>query len=187
MKKVMLYFGSFNPIHAGHIALAEYAVAHTPVDELWFVLSPQNPLKQKSDLWDDSFRLQLAREAAEPRGMQVSDIEFSLPRPNYTYRTLQVLSGQYHDNEFSMLIGADNYNLFGRWRNHQEILAKHTVYVYPRPGIEADRTLFPQMQWLDAPLFPISSTQIRENMAEHRPITGMVTPEVEQMLARLNR
>lgn len=183
-KQVLLYFGSFNPIHTGHLALAEYALAHTPTDELWFVLSPQNPLKQDSGLWDDKFRLQLARIAAEPRGMQVSDIEFSLPRPNYTYRTLQALSARYPGIEFSMLIGADNYNLFSRWRNHCEILARYRIYVYPRAGIDADRTQFPQMTWLDAPLLPISSTQIREKLAAHEPITGMVTDEVEKILVR---
>lgn len=184
-KETILYFGSFNPIHNGHMALAEYALSNTDAEELWFVLSPQNPLKQQSGLWDDDLRLKLARAATANSTMRVCDIEFGLPKPNYTYRTLDVLTTRYPERVFSILIGADNYEIFDHWKHYQTILENHKIYVYPRKDTTPDFTKFPQMEWLNAPLYPISSTEIRDNMTAGKPISGMVPQAVEEILQTL--
>ena len=175
MKKVTLYFGSFNPIHNGHIGLGVYLLEHADVDELWYVVSPQNPLKQRADLWDDGLRYRLACEATKgnPR-LRVSDVEFELPKPSYTVNTLRILSEKYPDHQFSLLIGADNYAIFDKWYCYDEILRDYEVYVYPREGVEVDKTKFPQMKWLDAPLYPISSTMIRERLARCEAVDELI-------------
>lgn len=178
----MLYFGSFNPIHVGHVALAECALEASGADELWFVLSPQNPLKASEGLWNDELRLRLARAAVVDGRMRVSDVELGMPKPNYTYMTLRYLRERYVGWRFSLLIGADNYVIFDRWRHYEEILAWHDVYVYPREGCVADRSVFPQMRWIDAPLFPVSATEVREKMARGERITGLVPEGVEKII-----
>ena len=175
MKKVALYFGSFNPIHNGHIGLGEYLLEHADIDELWYVVSPQNPLKQRVDLWDDELRYRLACIATNnnPR-LKVCDVEFHLPIPSYTINTLRVLSERYKNYQFSLLIGADNYQIFDRWYCYDEILRDYSIYVYPREGVEVDYNKFPQMHWLDAPLYPISSTMIRGNLSRMEDIGDLV-------------
>ena len=175
MKKVALYFGSFNPIHNGHIGLGEYLLEHADVDELWYVVSPQNPLKKRADLWDDELRYRLACEATKGNEcMGVCDVEFDLPKPSYTVNTLRILSERYPDCQFSLLIGADNYQIFDKWYCYEEILCDYTIYVYPREGVEVDMTKFPQMKWLDAPLYPISSTMVRERLARGESVDDLV-------------
>ena len=174
-KKVALYFGSFNPIHNGHIGLGEYLLEHADVDELWFVVSPQNPLKKRADLWDDELRFRLACEATKGNErMAVCDVEFDLPKPSYTVNTLRMLSKKYPNCKFSLLIGADNYQIFDKWYCYDEILRDYTIYVYPREGVEVDMTKFPQMKWLDAPLYPISSTMIREKLERGESVEDLV-------------
>lgn len=182
-KRVMLYFGSFNPIHNGHVALAEYVLQHTGTDEVWLVVSPHNPLKQRGDLWNDDLRFELANLAVHDNNrILVSDIEFSLPQPNYTVNTLRMLSIKYPDIHFSLLIGADNYEIFDKWYAYHEIIAKYRIYVYPREGVEADKKRFPEMQWIEAPLYPVSSTIIRDRLANHDSISDLVSPAVEQRI-----
>lgn len=173
---VILYFGSFNPIHRGHLGLAEFVLANSDADELWFVVSPHNPLKQKSDLWDDNRRLALIQDAISGhKGLRVSDIEFSLPQPNYTINTLRTLRNKFPEHSFSLLIGEDNYAIFNRWRDYDEILRDFRIFVYPRPGVNADRSLFPEMLWLDnAPLFDISSTEVRNRLANGESVSDLV-------------
>lgn len=178
----MLYFGSFNPIHNGHVALARYALANAGVDELWLVVSPRNPLKSGDELWDDDLRLRMARAGVQGYGIMVSGVEFGLPRPNYTFMTLRHLREEMPDVEFSLLIGADNCAIFDRWRNYGEILAEHEVWVYPREGVDVDLSRFPQMKRIDAPLFPISSTMIRAKIASGESISGLVPQEVEDII-----
>ena len=174
-KKVALYFGSFNPIHNGHIGLGEYLLEHADVDELWYVVSPQNPLKKRADLWDDELRYRLACEATKGNErMGVCDVEFDLPKPSYTVNTLRILSEKYPDYQFSLLIGADNYQIFDKWYCYEEILRDYTIYVYPREGVEVDMTKFPQMKWLDAPLYPISSTMVRERLVRGELVDDLV-------------
>ena len=174
-KKVALYFGSFNPIHNGHIGLGEYLLEHADVDELWYVVSPQNPLKKRADLWDDELRYRLACEATKGNErMGVCDVEFDLPKPSYTVNTLRILSEKHPNYQFSLLIGADNYQIFDKWYCYEEILRDYTIYVYPREGVEVDMTKFPQMKWLDAPLYPISSTMVRERLARGESVEDLV-------------
>ena len=174
-KKVALYFGSFNPIHNGHIGLGEYLLEHADVDELWYVVSPQNPLKKRADLWDDELRYRLACEATKGNErMGVCDVEFDLPKPSYTVNTLRMLSEKHPNYQFSLLIGADNYQIFDKWYCYEEILRDYTIYVYPREGVEVDMTKFPQMKWLDAPLYPISSTMVRERLARGESVDDLV-------------
>ena len=174
-KKVALYFGSFNPIHNGHIGLGEYLLEHADVDELWYVVSPQNPLKKRDDLWDDELRYRLACEATKGNErMGVCDVEFDLPKPSYTVNTLRILSEKHPSCQFSLLMGADNYQIFDKWYCYEEILRDYTIYVYPREGVEVDKTKFPQMKWLDAPLYPISSTMVRERLARGESVDDLV-------------
>lgn len=179
--KVVLYFGSFNPIHKGHIELAKYLLKNNICDKVWLVLSPQNPLKVNSVLWDDNSRLSLANKAvANIDDVVVSDVEFSLPKPNYTVDTLRTLRKKYNQIQFSLLIGADNYIIFDKWRNYQEILDNHTVYVYPRNSeLICDKSKFPTIKWLeDAPLIDISSTKIRERLHNCLSVSDLLPEEI---------
>ena len=128
-----LYFGTFNPIHVGHLIIANYMVEHTDVDQVWMVVTPQNPLKDKSTLLKDSHRLNIVREAIEDNvKLRASDIEFHLSKPNYTISTLTHLNEKYPEHQFSLIMGEDNLRTFHKWYNHEVILANHTIYVYPR-------------------------------------------------------
>lgn len=166
--KVGLFFGSFNPIHLGHTRLASYILEHTELEEIWLVVSPNNPLKDASTLLDETVRFQMAQMAtADLPGITASDFEFDLPKPNFTYFTLRALREKYPEHTFSLIIGSDNMALFGRWRNYDEILEHHLIIVYPRAGddVEQLKQQYPAMKVLEsAPLFNISATQIREKI-----------------------
>lgn len=178
--RILLYFGSFNPIHYGHLRLAEYVLNNGDIDELWFVLSLHNPLKSPADLWPEQRRLSLVRQAIDGKnGLKACDVEFSLPKPNYTINTLRHLSAQYPQHTFSILIGEDNYNIFDRWRDWQDIIRNWHIYVYPREGTSSDRNRFPQMQWLDqAPHFNISSTEIRQRLSKGEPVDELTPVKI---------
>lgn len=164
-----IYGGSFNPIHKGHTALAEFLCQNGYVDELWFLVSPQNPFKRAAnDLLDDQARLELARIAVQgnPR-LVVSDFEFTLPRPSYTYKTLRALRQTYPEREFLLVIGADNWQAFDRWAEPKEILFHHKILVYPRTGYPIDVKKLPQnVIAVPSPIINLSSTELRE--AIHR-------------------
>lgn len=166
MRRIGIYGGSFNPIHTGHVQLGDELIALGLVDELWYVVSPQNPFKVNQTLLDDEVRLLLAHLAvAGHDGLKVSDVELHLPRPSYMYHTLQRLVEDHPDCEFSLVIGADNWERFPRWYNYEQIRARHRVIVYPRPGcllqdMPADVVV------AETSLLPISSTQIREAIAD---------------------
>lgn len=164
---ILLYFGSFNPIHKGHVGLAEYMLGRDDVDEVWLVLSPHNPLKDVAGLWDEQKRLELVEKACEQhKGLKACTVEFGLPKPNYTINTLRYLARQFPGHRFSMLMGADNYEIFDKWKSWQEILSNYKIFVYPRSGSNRIRGRFEEMEWLmDAPLFNISSTEIRNRIA----------------------
>ncbi|MGL4851598.1 MAG: nicotinate (nicotinamide) nucleotide adenylyltransferase, partial [Phocaeicola sp.] len=140
-----LFGGSFNPIHLGHLALANYLCEWGEVDELWFLVSPQNPLKTGvNELWDDQLRLELVEAAiANYPKFKVCDIEFHLPRPSYTIHTLRALSQQYPERHFTLVIGADNWQLFSKWSHPEEIIANYSILIYPRPGFEVDSAALP--------------------------------------------
>lgn len=174
MIKTGIFGGSFNPIHVGHIALAKAVLSQCALDEVWLMVSPQNPLKRDQQLLDDDKRLLLAQRALEGEPhVKVSDYEFHLPRPSYTWNTLQQLSRDYPDREFVLVIGGDNWVHFQRWRQWQNILWHHRVVVYPRG---------PYPGTIEVPLLPVSSTEIRRRVRQQQPVTGLVPPAIEQQV-----
>ena len=163
--KTGIYGGSFNPIHLGHVCLAKALADRGLVDEMWLVVSPQNPFKVDEHLLNDEKRLHLARLAvADVPGVEVCDREFYLPRPSYMYNTLQLLSSEHPDREFVLVIGADNWERFPNWYRSQDILSAYRVIIYPRPGYTLQD--IPQnVTVADTPLLDISSTEIRHRIA----------------------
>ena len=163
---ITLYFGSFNPIHNGHLAVAQKVLDEKLSDELWLVVSPQNPLKEEEALWPEADRLAMVRLAIEGKpGIKASDYEFHLPRPSYTYQTLIRLKQDFPQHSFNVLIGGDNLEAFDHWRDHRKILDEFGLIVYPRPGYENEELAnHPNVTLLDAPLLDISSTEIRERL-----------------------
>lgn len=170
MKRIGIFGGSFNPIHVGHIALAQAVLRQCALDEVWLMVSPQNPLKRNdADLLDDGLRFEMAQRALEDvDGVRACDYEFHLPKPSYTWNTLQNLSKDYPDYTFILLIGGDNWAHFQRWRHWQDILWHHDIIVYPRDQYQGT---------IDVPLLPISSTEIRQKVRAGESIEGLV-PEV---------
>lgn len=170
MKKTGIFGGSFNPIHCGHIALAKEILRQTELDEIWLMVSPQNPLKREAtDLLDDDLRFALAKKALEGvEGVEASDYEFHLSKPSYTWHTLQHLQKDYPDREFILVLGGDNWERFGRWYHWKDILRNYQVVVYPRDG---------QTGTIQAELLPVSSTEIRRRVKHGESIKGLV-PEV---------
>lgn len=164
-----IYGGSFNPIHLGHTQLGQWLCQEGYADELWFLVSPQNPLKPQQALLNDELRLQLARLAVEESTtLHVSDFEMHLPRPSYMVNTLEALRQAYPEREFILVIGADNWHSFPQWYKPDEILRRHSLIIYPREGYPIDpHTLPANVRYaVDAPLFDISSTQIRASIAQ---------------------
>ncbi len=177
-----IFGGSFNPIHTGHISLARQLLEQAQLDEIWFVVSPLNPLKKAAtDLLDDDRRLLLTRRAleGEPR-LVASDYEFHLPRPSYMWNTLQHLAADYPEREFVLIIGADNWVAFDRWARPDYILSHFELAVYPRTGFPIDETSLPaNVHLIDTQLYPVSSTEIRQRVKAGEPIDGLVPPEIQ--------
>lgn len=170
--KVGLFFGSFNPIHVGHMVLANYMLEYTDIDKVWFVVSPHNPHKKKSSLLDERHRLQLVNLAiGDNNRLKASDIEFKLAQPSYTVVTLTYLKEKYPSHEFVLMMGADNLQSFHKWKNYEEILKNHQLYVYPRP--ENETNVFndhPGVHRVNAPLMQISSTDIRQAIHDKKDV-----------------
>ena len=172
MKRIGIYSGSFNPIHHGHVMLANYLVEFSDLDELWFVVSPQNPLKQKSELLDDDERLKMVQLAVgdDPR-FHVSDIEMHLPLPSYTINTLTALSKQHPDCQFVFICGMDSLQNLHRWYQYQSILDNHELLVFPREGYDGGELIHhPSVTVLKTPILDISSTFIRQCVEEGRDV-----------------
>lgn len=178
--KTGLYFGSFNPIHIGHMAIANYFVEFTDLDELWFVVSPHNPLKKKKTLLDDYVRLELVRLAIDDdQKMKVSDIEFHMPQPSYTIDTLAYLSEKFPNREFVLIMGSDGLNSFNKWKNSSLISEKYQRYIYPRPSEKkSDILLHKNIKLVDAPQMEISSTFIRKAIKSKKNIQHFLPPQV---------
>jgi nicotinate-nucleotide adenylyltransferase len=184
-----IFSGSFNPIHIGHLILANYIVEFTEIDEVWFLVSPQNPLKVESELLDENERLEMVKLAIGGYSkLKASDFEFSLPRPSYTVHTLGKLREAYPDNEFTLLIGADNWANFERWRNYDEIIENYAIKVYPRLGyrISIQPRQRKMVEALDAPVIEISSTFIRESLAEEKDIRAFLPVEAYKYIVENN-
>ena len=192
MKRIGIFGGSFNPIHLGHTALAAYICEQGVVDEVWLMVSPQNPLKQNRELLDEKERLHMARLAVAPYPMlKACDFEFTLPRPSYTYHTLQALRKAYPDHEFSLIIGEDNWQSFGRWYRGEDIARETPIIVYPRSSENSEHsestkelsTFNFQLSILeDPPLLPYSSTEVRHHIAAGQETSHMLHPDVAQYI-----
>jgi nicotinate-nucleotide adenylyltransferase len=183
--KIGLYFGSFNPIHHGHLIIANYLLQKTNLDQVWLVISPQNPFKQNHSLLNEYHRLHLAQVAIEGETkIKASDIEFRLPKPSYTINTLTYLEEKYPANKFAIIMGSDSYQNIDKWKNASVILERYEIYVYQRPGFEVRKDLKSQLTMIDAPLLQISATQIREMIARGNSIRYLVPDTVKEEIER---
>ena len=183
--KIALYFGSFNPIHNGHTQLASFVIEQQLADEVWFVVSPCNPLKNQNDLIDEYLRLDMVILAiANSKGLKASDVEFELPTPSYTINTLNILSAEFPEHDFSIMIGSDNVYNFDKWKNYRAILDKYKVFVYPRTGFDFKdySDIYHEMTLLNSNIVDISSTEIRNAIEQNKPIDKWVNPTVESFI-----
>ena len=182
MKKIGLYPGTFNPIHNGHVTLANYFINNTELDEVWVVLTPQNPFKKNNHLIEDNYRLEMANKIFNHlKNIKVSDIEFQLEKPNYTIDTINRLLGDYPKNQFTLLIGEDNLANFHQWKDYSKILDLVNIFVYPRiKMIDVNQEIInnASIKILDAPKIKVSSEEIREKMKQGNDIQGYLPKEV---------
>lgn len=185
--KTGIFSGSFNPIHIGHLALANYLCEYEGLDEIWFMVSPQNPLKTQAELWSDELRLQLVRLSISdyPR-FQVSDFECHLPRPSYSVHTLEKLREAYPEREFHFIIGSDNWARFDRWYQSERIIKENQIIIYPRPGFPVNEEELPEtVRLVRSPMFEISSTFIREALDTKKDIRYFLHPKVWEAIKGL--
>ncbi len=177
---VGLFFGSFNPIHIGHMALANYMLCFTDIQQLWFVISPHNPLKEKSGLLDHYQRLHMVNLAiGDDMQYKASNIEFTLTQPSYTIHTLAHLKEKYPQHQFSLIMGQDNLGSFHKWKNYEEILKNHRIYIYPRPNCEPTQfDKHPNVIFTEAPQIDISSTFIRQAIKSGKNISKFLPFQV---------
>lgn len=186
MKKIGLFFGSFNPIHIGHLILANYILENTDMAELWFVVSPQNPFKEKKSLLKDYHRFDMVQLALKnyPK-MRASNVEFSLPTPSYTTNTLAYLKEKYPENSFSLIMGEDNLKSLPKWKNFEYLIKNHQIIVYPRiVSDNAEEITFNQenIHRISAPIIEISATEIRSMIKNGKNVRPMLPPEVFDFL-----
>jgi len=184
--KIGIYSGSFNPVHLGHIALADYLVREGFVDQLWLIRSPLNPLKEAGELMSNAARQEMLELAIQGhKGLKVCNVEDSLPVPNYTINTLEALHIQYPEYEFHLVIGADNWLIFPKWKDWEKILENYHLIVYPRPGYplpDIPVSKYPTVRVADAPQYDISSTEIRQRKAQGLSLVGYVDSKIEEYL-----
>jgi nicotinate-nucleotide adenylyltransferase len=201
MKKIGLFFGTYNPIHVGHLVIANHLANYTELDEVWLVVSPQNPLKKKASLLQDYHRLALVRVAIEDNSkLKASDIEFSLPKPSYTSNTLAHINEKYPDCRFALIMGEDNLRTFHKWKNYEDILKNNQIYVYPRIlteqekeaneiNAEADNGLRNHQNVImcdDVPLMKISASFIRVAIKEKKDVSYLLTQPVFKYLTEMH-
>ena len=182
--RIGLYSGSFNPVHHGHVMLANYLVEYSDLDELWFVVSPQNPLKKREDLMKDEDRLKMVEQALEGDSrLKVSDIEMSLPLPSYTINTLRALSSQYPEDQFVFICGMDSLQGMHRWREYQAILDGYELLVFPRKGYDGGELIHhPHVKVLETPVIEVSSTFIRNSMKAGKDVRHFMPEKAYQYL-----
>ena len=178
--KIGLFFGSFNPVHTGHLVIAGYFSEFTDLEQVWFVVSPHNPLKLKHTLLQDYHRLTLVKTAIGiNKKLKATDIEFKLPKPSYTINTLVHLGEQYPQHQFVLIVGADILETFHKWKNYEQILENHELYVYPRPNCAGGELMnHPRVKKVDAPLMEISASFIRESIRNKKDVRYMMPESV---------
>ena len=187
MKKVGLFFGSFNPIHIGHLILSNYILEHSDMDELWIVVSPQNPFKEKKTLLNDHNRLDMVELAVKnyPK-IRASNIEFSLPKPSYTIDTLTYLKEKYPNYSFALIMGEDNLEGLKKWKNSEKIISDYQIIVYPRYFEKQDKEehylKHDNIKLINAPIIELSATEIRKMIKENKNVRPMLPPEVFEYL-----
>ncbi|AEH00716.1 nicotinate (nicotinamide) nucleotide adenylyltransferase [Lacinutrix sp. 5H-3-7-4] len=188
--KIGLYFGSFNPIHIGHLIIANQLVENSDLDQIWFVVTPHNPFKKKSTLLDNHQRLEMVYLATKDYDkLKESNIEFNLPQPNYTINTLTYLQEKYENHEFSLIMGEDNLKSFHKWKNYEVILENHNIYVYPRISegkIDTQFNNHKKIHRVDAPIMEISSTMIRKAIKEAKNVKPLIPQNVWEYLDEMN-
>jgi len=188
--KIGLFFGTFNPIHIGHLILANYMAEFSDLDEVWFVITPMSPFKQKSSLLDNIHRLAIANVAVEdyPK-LKTSDIEFKLPQPNYTVNTLIHIEEKYPEHQFCLIMGEDNLKGFHKWKNYETILKNYQLYIYPRISggtVESEFLKHPNVHKVQAPIVQISSTFIRKSIKNKKDIRAMLPKNVWNYIDEMN-
>ena len=188
--KVGLYFGTFNPIHVGHIIIANHLVEYSDLDEVWMVVTPHNPHKKKSSLLANHHRFELVYLALQKyTKIKPSDIEFKLPQPNYTVNTLAHINEKYPQHEFSLIMGEDNLKSFHKWKNYDTILENHTIYCYPRISngeIKSKLENHPKIHKIDAPIIEISATLIRQGIKNNKNVAPMLSVETWKYIDEMN-
>jgi nicotinate-nucleotide adenylyltransferase len=180
-----LYFGSFNPIHTGHLVIANHLLNETDIEKIWFVVSPQNPFKKKDNLLNEYHRLQLVRLATEDdTRMKASDIEFGLPQPSYTINTLVFLKEKYPQHRFCIIMGSDSYQNIGKWKNAELILKDYELFIYQRPGFDTKGPVPKNIHVLQAPSIFISATEIRGLIRRGKSARYLVPDKVLEEIGR---
>lgn len=197
-KRIGLYFGSFNPVHIGHLIIANYMAQSDEIDEIWFIVTPQNPHKQKKNLLEDFHRLAMVRIAVEQNSkLYASDIEFHLPKPSYTTYTLQALKEKYPNNEFTLIMGEDNIRSLHKWKNYQHIIENYSIIVYPRVDTVQELAInekeiskgiidLPNVQLTDTPIMKISSSFIRNMIRDGKDVRYLLSEPVFNYLDEMN-
>ena len=191
--KIGLFFGTFNPIHVGHLAIANHMAQYTELEKIWFVVTPKNPFKAKQTLLEDYHRMALVRVAIEDNpSLYASDIEFKLPKPSFTIHTLTYLREENPDKEFSLLMGEDNLRSFHKWKNHEEIIHHHHLYIYPRISQENEKEPnhqfhnHPNVHFTNAPVMNISASFIRAAIKNNKSVEYLLTPKVYKYLTEMH-
>ena len=185
--KIGLYFGSFNPIHHGHLIIASHIQQETELDQVWFVVSPQNPLKPQKGLLNEYHRLHLVQLAVDGENkLKAVDIEFRLPKPSYTVDTLTYLEEKHPGNEYSVIMGSDSFQNIHKWKNFEFILKNYPIYIYQRQGFNVEMSTYPEarVNILKAPLLEISATHIRDSIKEGKSIRYLVPDKVKEEIER---
>lgn len=188
MQKIGLFFGSFNPIHIGHLIIANVMAENTDLNKVWLVVSPQNPLKPSKGLLHEFDRYDMAKAAvADHYKLEVSDIEFHLPKPSFTIHTLAYLTEKHPGKEFKIIMGQDNLESFKKWKNYEQILEQYELYVYPRPDVTNTELIrHPHVKMIEAPLLDISATYIRQCIKANKSIRYLVPESVENIIRLKN-
>ena len=183
--KIGLYFGSFNPIHTGHLIIANHIVNNTALQKVWFIVSPQNPLKPSISLLNEYHRLHFIQSSIDgENNLRASNIEFQLPKPSYTVDTLAYLKEKHPDHEFSIIMGSDSFSNLTKWKNYQVIIKNYPLYIYKRPGFEVENEIGANIIQVDSPLLEISSTHIRELIKKGKSIRYLVPDIVKDEIER---